>query len=88
MEKCERCNRSELPTRNFEVPGGRQQRLCTSCEAKVVATHGEDYLTYVRGSADDGVAFGDLSPQDEGGEPPVLTPPAADADVDSDASAE
>ncbi len=84
MLKCNRCNRAELPTKEFKTSDGRQQRLCPSCEAKVRDAHDENFLTFIKGSTDDGIVTGDLSPQDGGGAPPadVTSPTAAGSNPD------
>ncbi len=71
MPKCDRCNRTELPTKEFEVKGGRKTRLCGSCEAKSIAAHEEGFLTPVKGSADKGIARVQSPPGDEEDAPPA-----------------
>ena len=84
--KCDRCNRNALPTKEFKKGGTVKTRLCGNCEAITIATHGEDFLSFIRGSADGGIE----ATSDSGDpqlSPPAKEPPSGSQASDADESA-
>lgn len=64
--KCERCNRGQIETHEYEY-NNRTTRLCGSCAVLVEAAHGE--LIKVRRSKDSGNAPAAETESDEPNEP-------------------
>ena len=54
--KCQRCNRSKLPTAEHSLKEAVPQRLCNNCAGITRNAHGADNLKKIKGTDDEGLS--------------------------------